>query len=156
MPPEIQRLGRTIRTWFDKICNYHLARVSNGPTESLNNLIKRIKPIGFGFRTSPTTGSARCSTPVSRTGASWARSSFGESRQIPARIRRAAMGCSLALIFLRPARSRCPSVPVAPAALVPRSLGLCPPASARRFWAALRPGPLSPGEGEWAVEDSNL
>jgi transposase len=50
MPPEIQKLGRTIRNWFDKIANYHLARVSNGPTESLNNLIKRIKRIGFGFR----------------------------------------------------------------------------------------------------------
>ncbi len=50
MPPEIQRLGRTIRAWFDKIANYHLARVSNGPTEALNNLIKRIKRIGFGFR----------------------------------------------------------------------------------------------------------
>jgi transposase len=50
MPPEIQKLGRTIRTWFDKIANYHLARVSNGPTEALNNLIKRIKRIGFGFR----------------------------------------------------------------------------------------------------------
>ncbi len=50
MPPEVQKLGRTIRHWFDKLCNYHLARVSNGPTESLNNLIKRIKRIGFGFR----------------------------------------------------------------------------------------------------------
>jgi transposase len=50
MPPEIQRLGRTIRKWFDKLCNYHLARISNGPTEALNNLIKRIKRIGFGFR----------------------------------------------------------------------------------------------------------
>jgi transposase len=50
MPPEIQKLGRTIRRWFDKICNYHLARVTNGPTEALNNLIKRIKRIGFGFR----------------------------------------------------------------------------------------------------------
>jgi transposase len=50
MPPEIQKLGRTIRAWFDKICNYHLARVSNGPTEALNNLIKRIKRIAFGFR----------------------------------------------------------------------------------------------------------
>jgi transposase len=50
MPPEVQKLGRTIGQWFDKICNYHLARVSNGPTESLNNLIKRIKRIGFGFR----------------------------------------------------------------------------------------------------------
>jgi transposase len=33
MPPEVQKLGRTIRDWFDKVCNYHLARVSNGPTE---------------------------------------------------------------------------------------------------------------------------
>jgi transposase len=50
MPPEVQKLGRTIRQWFDKLCNYHLAKVTNGPTESLNNLIKRIKRIGFGFR----------------------------------------------------------------------------------------------------------
>ena len=50
MPPEVQKLGRTIKAWFDKIANFHLARVSNGPTEALNNLIKRIKRIGFGFR----------------------------------------------------------------------------------------------------------
>ena len=50
MPPEVQKLGRTLRRWFDKICNYHLAKVSNGPTEALNNLVKRIKRIGFGFR----------------------------------------------------------------------------------------------------------
>jgi transposase len=50
MPPEIQKLGRTIGAWFEKIANFHLARVSNGPTEALNNLIKRIKRIGFGFR----------------------------------------------------------------------------------------------------------
>lgn len=50
MPPELQKLARTLHTWFDKICNYHLARISNGPTEALNNLIKRIKRIGFGFR----------------------------------------------------------------------------------------------------------
>lgn len=50
MPPEIQRLGRTIGQWFEKILNYHLTKISNGPTEALNNLIKRIKRIGFGFR----------------------------------------------------------------------------------------------------------
>ena len=50
MPLEVQKLGRTIRDWFDKICNFHLAHVSNGPTEALNNLVKRIKRIGFGFR----------------------------------------------------------------------------------------------------------
>ncbi len=50
MPPEVRKLGRTLRRWFEKICNYHLARVSNGPTEALNNLVKRIKRIAFGFR----------------------------------------------------------------------------------------------------------
>lgn len=50
MPPEIQKFGRTVKKWFDKITNFHLTRLSNGPTESINNLIKRIKRIGFGFR----------------------------------------------------------------------------------------------------------
>jgi transposase len=50
MPPELRKLGRTIKTWFDKICNVHIARLSNGPTEAMNNLIKRIKRTGFGFR----------------------------------------------------------------------------------------------------------
>lgn len=36
MPPEIQRLGRTLRRRFDKIRNYHLAKVTNGPIEALN------------------------------------------------------------------------------------------------------------------------
>ena len=50
MPFELRKLGGTLDRWFDKICNFHIARVSNGPTEALNNLIKRIKRIGFGFR----------------------------------------------------------------------------------------------------------
>jgi transposase len=50
MPPEIQKLGTTIEAWFEKICNFHVARVTNAPTEALNNLIKRIKRVGFGFR----------------------------------------------------------------------------------------------------------
>ena len=50
MPPEVQKLGRTIKTWFEKICNFHIARVSNGSTEALNNLIKRVKRVAFGFR----------------------------------------------------------------------------------------------------------
>lgn len=45
MPPEIQKFGRTLKKWFDKIVNFHLTRLSNGPTESINNLIKRIKRI---------------------------------------------------------------------------------------------------------------
>jgi transposase len=50
MPREVQKLGRTFRQWFEKIWNYHVAKMSNGPTEAINNLIKRIKRIGFGFR----------------------------------------------------------------------------------------------------------
>ena len=49
-PPEVRSLGRTLRTWRDQILAWHRAKVSNGPTESINNLIKRIKRIGFGFR----------------------------------------------------------------------------------------------------------
>jgi len=50
MPTEVQSLAGTLRTWRDQILAWHQARVSNGPTESINNLIKRIKRIGFGFR----------------------------------------------------------------------------------------------------------
>jgi transposase len=49
-PPEVRSLGRTIRRWHTQIVAWHHARVSNGPTEAINNLIKRIKRIGFGFR----------------------------------------------------------------------------------------------------------
>lgn len=49
-PPEVCQLGRTIGRWCTQITNWHRARVSNGPTEAANNLIKRIKRIGFGFR----------------------------------------------------------------------------------------------------------
>jgi len=50
LPPEVRSLGRTLRRWFDQIVAWHEARVSNGPTEAANNLIKRIKRVGFGFR----------------------------------------------------------------------------------------------------------
>lgn len=50
MPSEVQRLGGTVRRWFDKLCNFHLAKVTNGPTEALNNLVKRTKRVDFGLR----------------------------------------------------------------------------------------------------------
>ena len=50
MPIEVRRLGRTIARWNDQIVAWHQAHVTNGPTEAINNLIKRIKHIGFGFR----------------------------------------------------------------------------------------------------------
>jgi len=49
-PAEVRSLAKTLRTWRNQILAWHQARVSNGPTEATNNLIKRIKRIGFGFR----------------------------------------------------------------------------------------------------------
>ncbi|QYG93454.1 ISL3 family transposase [Iamia sp. SCSIO 61187] len=50
MPRELQQLGRTLRRWSDEIVAWHQAQVTNGPTEAMNSLIKRIKRVGFGFR----------------------------------------------------------------------------------------------------------
>jgi transposase len=49
-PAEVRQLGRTIARWSAQIAAWHQARVSNGPTEAVNNLVKRIKRVAFGFR----------------------------------------------------------------------------------------------------------
>ena len=49
-PPELRRLGRTLDHWHTAIVNWHRARVTNGPTEAINNLIKRVKRVAYGFR----------------------------------------------------------------------------------------------------------
>lgn len=48
-PPELNQLGRTIVRWSAQIAAWHRARVSNGPTEAANNLIKPVKRVAFGF-----------------------------------------------------------------------------------------------------------
>ena len=48
-PVEVRSLGRTLLRWRDQIAAWHLAHVSNGPTEAANNLIKRVKRVAFGF-----------------------------------------------------------------------------------------------------------
>jgi transposase len=50
MPPEVRRLGRTIIGWKSQIVAWHHAHVTNGPTEAINNLVKRVKRVAFGFR----------------------------------------------------------------------------------------------------------
>lgn len=50
MPPEVRSLSGTLGRWRDHIVAWHEDRVTNGPTEAINNLIKRIKRIGFGLR----------------------------------------------------------------------------------------------------------
>ena len=39
-PKELQVLGGTIERWFTKVMAYHLAHVTNAPTEGLHNPIK--------------------------------------------------------------------------------------------------------------------
>ena len=48
-PPEVQRLGRTITKWRHQIAAWHQARLTHGPTEAVNNLIKRVKRVAFGI-----------------------------------------------------------------------------------------------------------
>jgi transposase len=48
-PIEVRSLGRTLLRWRDQIAAWHRAHVSNGPTEAINNLIKRVKRVAFGF-----------------------------------------------------------------------------------------------------------
>jgi hypothetical protein len=51
--PELERLGRTISAWEDQLLAYfRTGGVSNGPTEAVNLLVKRIKRAGFN-RPSP-------------------------------------------------------------------------------------------------------
>jgi transposase len=48
--PEVRSLGRTLERWGDEIVAWHRTHVSNGPTEAMNNLAKRVKRVAFGFR----------------------------------------------------------------------------------------------------------
>jgi transposase len=49
--PELSRLARTIRAWQAKILAFHSTKgCSNGPTEAVNLLIKKVKRVGHGFR----------------------------------------------------------------------------------------------------------
>ena len=46
---EIRSLGRTLARWRTEILNHHSTEASNGPTEALNLLIKKVKRAGHGF-----------------------------------------------------------------------------------------------------------
>ncbi|CAN5667775.1 ISL3-like element ISMsm4 family transposase [soil metagenome] len=48
--PEIGSLGRTLSRWRTEILAHHTTGASNGPTEGLNLLIKKVKRAGHGFR----------------------------------------------------------------------------------------------------------
>ena len=46
---ELRRLGGTLAKWCPEILAHHVTGDSNGPTESMNLLIKNIKRVGRGF-----------------------------------------------------------------------------------------------------------
>jgi hypothetical protein len=49
--PELHRLARTIDNWREELLAYFdTAGISNGPTEAMNLLIKKVKRTGHGFR----------------------------------------------------------------------------------------------------------
>jgi transposase len=48
--PELRGMARTLRRWRAQILAWHTTGVSNGPTEGLNALIKKVKRIAAGFR----------------------------------------------------------------------------------------------------------
>jgi transposase len=47
--PEIRALGNTLRRWRTEILAHHRTGASNGPTEGLNLLVKKVKRCGHGF-----------------------------------------------------------------------------------------------------------
>ena len=47
---EIVSLGNTLKRWRTQILAHHLAGASNGPTEAMNLLMKKIKRCGHGFK----------------------------------------------------------------------------------------------------------
>ena len=50
MPLEVRRLGRTIAKWRTRSWPGIAPTCRNGPTEAVNNLVKRVKRVAFGFR----------------------------------------------------------------------------------------------------------
>ena len=48
---ELSRLARTVRAWETEILAWHVTDgCSNGPTEAVNLLVKKVKRVGHGFR----------------------------------------------------------------------------------------------------------
>ena len=55
-PPEANLLGRTLLRWRHQIAAWHRARRLQRTNRSVNNLVKRVKRVAFGFRQPPQPG----------------------------------------------------------------------------------------------------
>ncbi len=47
---EVRGMARTLKRWRGQILAWHSTGASNGPTEGLNSIIKKVKRVGAGFR----------------------------------------------------------------------------------------------------------
>jgi transposase len=64
---ELSRLARTVKAWEVEILAFHATDgCSNGPTEAINLLVKKVKRVGQASATSPTTACGSCSAAASR------------------------------------------------------------------------------------------
>ena len=52
-PIEVRSLSRTLKRWRNEIIAWHKLHITNGPTESMNNLAKRVKRVSV-YRPSQT------------------------------------------------------------------------------------------------------
>jgi transposase len=75
---EIRSLGHTLASWRTEILAHHDTGASNGPTEGLNLLVKKVKRCGHGFRTFR---NYRLRVPLHAGGVTW------PTRPSPPRIR---------------------------------------------------------------------
>ena len=69
---ETNRLARTLRAWQPELLAYFDERLTNGPTEGVNRIIKAVKRQGFGYTNAgrPSTMPTRSSeAPSAGTGA---------------------------------------------------------------------------------------
>jgi Transposase len=48
--PEVPGMARTLRRWSNQVLAWHTTGASNGPTEGLNSLIKKMKRIAACYR----------------------------------------------------------------------------------------------------------
>jgi transposase len=47
---ELSRLARTVGRWQPQVLAWHDTGLTNGPTEAVNLLVKKVKRVGHGFR----------------------------------------------------------------------------------------------------------
>jgi transposase len=47
---EVRGMARTLKCWRSQILAWHTTGATNGPTEGLNSIIKKVKRVGAGFR----------------------------------------------------------------------------------------------------------